>query len=199
MSLVQLSRSEQLSPASLNLPYRKKRNYIHSTDIFAALTSLAESRFSADSYVASLVLRRQAHRQLRACFQAIPEAVGTFSIRWSEEKILGYLVETEEDVARRISYDESAAEAAVVIRPGAAQFVEPLPGYTAFEQLIVLLRAALGEEPRHIWLCQVNLTGPLLTTEPLAVSLRQTTLQRFFNFEIMQQGKPLGTACALCE
>jgi len=133
--------------------------------------------------------------QLRACFEPVVDMVGTFSVRHGAEKISGWLEETDQAVAKRIPYDESRAEAALVIEPGYARYVEPAPGYTAFEQLIVALRCALrAENVQHLWLCQVNFLRPLSEAQPLAARLRQTTLHRFYALEIMQQDSLLGTA-----
>lgn len=180
----------------LCLPYRKDRNYIHSADIFQALTNLAEDRFASDAYVQSLVLRRQASRQIKVSFQAEPQMIGTFTIRVGAEQVHGWLVETGTEVLLRVPYDESWATAAVVGGTGFARFTEPVPGYTAFEQLLVLMKAASGQGGRDAWLCKINMRGPLFNTKPLAVGLRLRAMQRFFGFEIFQEEKLIGEASA---
>jgi hypothetical protein len=196
MSSVQVFRDEELVTLDLCLPYRKNRNYIHSADIFQSLTNLAQDRFASGAYVESLVLRRQATRQIRISFQAEPNMVGTFGVRVGEEQVRGWLVETDTKVLVRVPYDESWAAAAVVGGPGFARFTEPVAGYTAFEQLLVLLKAAGGQGGRDAWLCKINMHGPLLNMKPLAVGLRLRAMQRFFAFEIFQEEKLIGEACA---
>lgn len=195
MASAQLVRDEQLSSVNLCLPYRKDRNYIHSADIYQALTSLARDRFDPDAFIASLILRRQAAHQIQISFHAEPSTVGTFSIRYKEEQTSGWLIETTEKVSVRVPYDESQAAAAVIERPKYAQFSAVIPGYTTFEQLIVLLKAASGQGKCDAWLCQVKLQRALRDSRPLAVNLRQR-IDRFFAFEIVQDDLLAGSACA---
>jgi hypothetical protein len=136
-------------------------------------------------------------RQIEISFQANVDAIGTFSIRSGEAQMRGWLVETDAKVACRVPYDEARAADAVITGTDSARFTKPVPGYTAFEQLLVLLKAAGGEAgKRDAWLCQVSLRGPLLETKPLTVNFRNRVLQRFFLFEIMQDEQLIGTACA---
>ena len=178
----------------LCLPYRSRRNYIHSADIFQSLMDVARARFSCDTYVESLVLRRQATHQIRLSFEATPNPIGAFALRAGKERVRGWIAETEADVCARVPYDESRAAAAVVGGPGFAQFVEPVAGYTAFEQLIILLKVTSGEPDG--WLGQANLRGPLLDSSPVAVRLRHRAMGRFFAFEILQHGQVIGDAYA---
>jgi hypothetical protein len=184
---------KQLTAVNLHLPYRGDRNYIHSADIFPVLADLAKARFTADAYVESLVLRRQAVRQIRVAFEAEPQMIGTFSFRAAGEKVSGWLVERDETVRLRVPYDESPARAAVVGGTGFARFAEPVAGYTAFEQLLVLLKVTSGLP--SAWLCQTIFDRPLLDAYPLAVRLRHRAM-RFLAFEIIQDEQMIGTACA---
>jgi hypothetical protein len=199
MSEPRPSHEPHLEPVTLQLPFRQTRNYIHSTDIYPALTALAQQRVSPDAYVASLVLRRPAHHQLRVCFEQPAEMVGTFSICYGTAKIHGWLVETDEAVTLRVPYDESRAEAEVMYEAAVTRFAAPVPGYTAFEQLILLMKVALTADGVHVWLSQINLRGPLLETQPVAVRLRQSMQQRFHSFELLQADTIIGTATAYCE
>src|SRR5215831_9666512 len=114
MSSVQVFRESELVAVDVHLSYRTDRNYIHSADIFQALTTLAQERFAPDAYIESLILRRQATHQIRISFQAEPQMIGTFGIRVGREQIRGCLVETEEEVLDRVPYDESRAAKAVL-------------------------------------------------------------------------------------
>ncbi len=181
-----------LATMDLNLPYRGERNYIHSADIFQAVTDLARAH-NSDAYVESLVLRRQAVHQIRMAFEAAPQMIGTFSLRIAGDRLRGWLVERNEDVRIRVPYDESPATAAVVGGAGFARFAAPVAGYTAFEQLLVLLKVTSGESTA--WLCQTDFNRPLRNTEPLAVRLRRRAM-RFLGFEIMQNEQTIGTASA---
>lgn len=180
----------------LCLPYRSHRNYIHSADIFQGLTDLAQARFESDTYVESLVLRRQAARQVRVSFEPTPQAIGSFAFRAGARRVPGWLVETDAEIHTRVPYDESRAMAAVVGGAGLACFTAPVAGYTAFEQLLVLLKVVGGQGQRDAWLCQANLRGPLLNTKPLTVRLRLRAMVRFFAFEVMQNEAMIGVAYA---
>jgi hypothetical protein len=142
------------------------------------------------------VLRRQASRQIKVSFQAEPQMIGTFGIRAGAEQVHGWLVETDAEVLLRVPYDESWAAAAVVGGAGFARFTEPVPGYTAFEQLLVLMKAASGQGGSDAWLCRINMRRPLLNTRPLGVGLRLRAMQKFFSFEIFQEEKLIGEASA---
>lgn len=196
MAPAQVFRDKKFVAVELCLPYRKDRDYIHSADIYQALTNVALERFAADAYIESLILRRQAERQIRVSFQAEPHMIGTFGIRVGGEQVRGWLVETEAEVRTRVPYDESRAAAAVIGGPGFARFTEPVAGYTAFEQLLVLMKVAGGQGGRDAWLGRISLRAPLLDTKPLAVRLRLRALQRFFNFEILQEEHLIGEASA---
>lgn len=185
--------SKQLTAVDFRLPYRGDRTYIHSADIFRALADLAAARFACDAYVKSLVLRRQAVRQIRAAFEAAPQMIGTFSLCTRGARIPGWLVQSDEAVQSRVPYDESPALAAAVGGVGFARFAAPVPGYTAFEQLLVLLKVASGLD--SAWLCQADFDRPLLDTKPLAVRLRRTAM-RFLAFEVMDEDHVMGTASA---
>jgi hypothetical protein len=195
MPVAQLVRDEQLVASDLSLPFREHRNYIHSADIFQALTALGQSCLGQDAYVSSLVLRQQAVHQVRISFEPQAQSLGTFSVRGGGAELRGWLIETGTEVLVRVPYDETPAAAAVLGGRGFAWFERPTPGYTAFEQLLVLLKAAGGQGKREAWLCQINLRASMLEPMPLAVRLRQR-LRRFFSFEIVQDGHSIGSACA---
>lgn len=196
MSSAQVFRGRQLVGAGVCLAFRRDRNYIHSADIFQALRKFAQERFAPDAYIASLVLRRQAAHQIRISFQAEPQVIGTFGIRVGAEQIRGSLVETEADVVDRVPYDECRAARAVTGGFKFAFYTRPVAGYTAFEQLLVLLKAAGGLGRREAWLCKLTLRQPLPETEPLAVRLRLIGLKRFHGFDIFQGEQRIGEASA---
>jgi hypothetical protein len=187
--------NEELTAAILWAPYRENRNYIHSADLYHALTDFAQDRLTPEAYLESLVLRREAVRQVRASFQPGPQSLGTFAFRTGEAQVRGWLLETEAQVFERVRYDESRAAAAAVCGRGSARFTEPVPGYTAFEQVIVLMKAASGQVIHEARLCQINLRRPLLEKTPLTLNLRQRIMQRFLDFEILQAGQVIGSVC----
>jgi hypothetical protein len=196
MTSVQVFRDKELVPVNVRLAYRGNRNYIHSADIFQALTKLAQERFASDAYLESLVLRRQAAQQIRISFQAELQMIGTFAIRLGGEQVCGSLVETKAEVLDRVPYDESRAADAVVGGFRFAFFTQPVDGYTAFEQLLVLLKAAGGLGRREAWLCKTTLRYPLVETKPLAIRLRLISLRRFYGFDISQNEQLIGEASA---
>jgi hypothetical protein len=181
--------------ATFTLPYRGDRDYIHSADIFQALTGLVRDQLAPGAHLASLVLRRKVSRQLRVSAGDGPRGIGTFSVHAGAEEIHGVLVETETTVDRRGPYDESPLVDAVIADAGSAAFSSAVPGYTAFEHLLVAMKVAGGDAARDAWLCQVNLLSPLLEPAPLAVRVTQKLLL-FHRFAIVQSGGEIGSACA---
>jgi hypothetical protein len=196
MSSVQVFRDEELVAVDLHLSFRKDRTYIHSADIFQALTNFAQERFASDAYINSLVLRRHATHQIRISLQPEPQMIGTFGIRVGGEQVCGCLVETAAEVLDRVTYDESRAATAVEGGFRFAFFTQPVAGYTAFEQMLVLLKVAGGLGRREAWLCKTTLHGPLPETKPLAVKLRLISLQRFYGFDIFESEQHIGEASA---
>jgi hypothetical protein len=185
-------------PAPFHLPFRGARNYIHSTDLFPALTGLAQERFSPAAFVESLVLRRPAGHQVRARFVKDPEAFGTFRIHHGSEQIRGWLVETDTPVLDRVPFDEETAMNSAVKGPQFARFQERVGRYTAIEQLVVLTKIVASQVGLHnSWLCRIDLSAPLLQFDPLGVEIREIVSDRFITFAISQQQNPIGTVAGM--
>jgi len=182
-------------PAPFSLPFRGARHYLHSSDIFPALNRLAQERFSPAAFVESLVLRRQATHQVQACFARTPGSIGDFRIRHSSQQIFGWLVETTTPVAVRVPFDEETAMRAANSGPGFACFRVPVPGYTAFEQLVLLMKVVAPQVGRHAWqFARIDLRAPLSESEAVAFRISETVAGRFFIGDISQAERLIGSA-----
>src|SRR5919205_593444 len=96
-------------PTLAELPFRGDRNYLHSTDLFPALSEYAQRHFSPTAFIENLILRRTIHHQVRIHFDEPEDAFGSFSVRNGMQRTKGWLVETNESVRRHIRFDEAAA------------------------------------------------------------------------------------------
>ncbi|HEY2473019.1 MAG TPA: hypothetical protein VGI45_34880 [Terracidiphilus sp.] len=195
MAVAQVFPDKRLTAVQLDLPYRSERNYIHSADIFQALTRLAKGRFASDAYVKSLMLRTTSTRQVYASFEPVENAFGKFSLGLGSNEVHGSLVESDENVLRRVPYDESVLEKAVIGVAPSARFAAPVDGYTAFEHLLVLMKVTSSLGTREAWFCQVNLREPLLDSISIAVTF-QYIIHGFAAFLVAQNERMIGSACA---
>lgn len=186
---------DKLSAVLLDLPYRAQRNYVHSADIFQSLSLLAQERFDSEGYVKSLVLRTQSTNQVSATFDPDQRAFGKFSLGFGTREVQGWLVETDVKVRRRVAYDEVSLQQGVLGDAPAARFAAPVPGYTAFEHVLVLLKVTSSLGQREAWFCQANLRRPLLDSMPVAVTFR-CILRGFAAFDVFQNGRVIGSASA---
>jgi hypothetical protein len=91
----------------LNLAYKGNRNYLHGTDIFNALESYFQSR---GGFLTSLSFRSFAKKQLEIrlkkpiLIDTLPQAEGL--VRYPTFELPFWLVESDQDVNNRYSYDE---------------------------------------------------------------------------------------------
>lgn len=179
----------------LSIPRRNGREYVRASDIFEALTAIADERFGAGGYVSALVLRQVASHQLAVSFEASARGMGSFTIRSGADELRGALIETGDPLSRFEPYDDAALIAAV--RPGhfAASFDRVVDGQSPFDHLLAALKAATGDPDREAWLCQITLTRRFDAAAPLAVRLRQRALA-FGVFEILQNAEPIGAVTA---
>ncbi|MGA8762480.1 MAG: hypothetical protein WB562_06280 [Candidatus Sulfotelmatobacter sp.] len=186
------------APAPFRLPFRGLRNYLHSTDLFPALTSLAQQHFSPAAFVESMVLRRPVTHQVRASFVPEPKAFGTFRIRHLSQCIHGWLVETGVPISARVPFDEQTAVSAAICRRWFSCFHEPVQGYTAFEQLVVLMKVVSPQVgPHQWWFCRIELSAPLSESHPLSFAIRETVSDRFLVGDINQAHRLIGSAASV--
>ncbi|HSS96680.1 MAG TPA: hypothetical protein VLK33_06615 [Terriglobales bacterium] len=182
------------TPSLADLPFRGNRNYLHSTDLYPALTEFAHQQFSADAFIESLTIRRAASHQPWVSFDISDEAFGSFCIRHSRNKTQGWLIESEAPIASRIPFDEVTAMRAAISGPGFALFKDLPPKYSSFELLIILTKIVSSQEgPGHWWLCRIDLSSPLLNVAPLECRLNRKTAGRFLTFKIRQAGRAIAS------
>ena len=184
----------------LDLPFKGERNYLRLADILPTLIELVRCRFGPQAQVDSLIIRRPFRHGILVSFVPSGVFAGTFRVRRGSENVPGWLLETDEPVTRRIPFDSSPLSAAAVSGPGFALILEPLPGYTAFDVGVSLMRVVASQvDRRHWWLCQMNLDVPLTESFPLEVRIKHNLGGLFIVFDIVQCGLTIGTARGILE
>ncbi|HUE64547.1 MAG TPA: hypothetical protein VMO78_09255 [Rhizomicrobium sp.] len=177
----------------LEMPLRGRRDYVHSTDLFAALDGLAEAFLGSGAYLKTLNLRRRAHCQTTACFRPDANAFGTFAFAARGWIMEGWLVENSLPITRRIEFDEGAIAKLAISDHGCVGLRAPIQGYSAFEQLIVLFKMLCAQSHPGAWLLTaIDLDRPLSTQAALAVSRTQLVLGRMIDAMLYQDGSPAG-------
>jgi hypothetical protein len=183
-----------LASTVTDLPFRGNRNYLHSTDLFPALTDFAEKTFDAKAFIGSLTIRHVISHQVRVDLENFGGAVGSFRIRNGVSQTKGWLMETNIPVLSRVPFDETTATQAAVSGNGFAHFTNLLPQYSAFELLLILTKlVATKENAEHWWFCQIEFRSRLQEIAPLESRLSQKILGRYLAFDIYQAGQLIGT------
>lgn len=178
---------------TLDVPLRGNRNYVHSTDLFAALDDLAGRFLAPRAYLKNFTLRRQARRQVAVQFTPHPDAFGTFALALPHQTLEGWLVEGAGAITRRVSFDESAIARQAVVEPGRVFLTAPVKGYSGFEQLIVLFKMLCAQSSPGAWrFTELDLLRPIADETPLGVSRSQMVLNRLLDGVLDQDGRPLG-------
>jgi hypothetical protein len=181
------------SSIALDIPFRGSRDYVHSTDLFAALDGLAEKFLAPRAHVKNLTLRRQARRQVAAHFLPHPGAFGSFALALPRQTLEGWLVETTAPITRRIAFDETAISRTAVSEPGHVFLPAPVKGYSGFEQMIVLFKMLCTQSHPSAWLFTgIDLDRSLGAEACLAVRRAQTVLDRLVDARLDQDGKTVG-------
>jgi hypothetical protein len=187
-----LSRTIEGSIA-LDIPLRGSRDYVHSTDLFAALDDLAGKFLAPRAYLKRLALRRQARRQVAAHFFPHPDAFGSFALALPHETLEGWLVESSAPITRRIVFDEMAISQAAVSEPGRVFLPAPIKGFSGFEQMIVLFKMLCAQSHPGTWLFTgIDLDRDLGGETSLAVRHAQTVLDRLVDAHLDQDGETVG-------
>ena len=177
----------------MDIPFRGERDYVHSTDLFAALDELAGSFLGPGAYLKTLSLRRLAHQQVAARFQPEPDAFGTFVFTAPEWTVEGWLVENPVPITRRIAFDEAAIAQRAACGRGRVFLQSPVTGYSPFEQLIVLFKMLCAQSHPGRWLfTSIALECPLSKQAVLSVSRTQLVLSRMVEAMLYQNGLPAG-------
>jgi hypothetical protein len=177
---------------ALDIPFRGDRDYVHSSDLFAALDVLAGT-FAPSAYPQRLTLRQPARRQVEVHFSPHREAFGTFALNSSRQTAQGWLVEGTRSITRRIAFDETAISRAAIMEPGRVFLSAPIGGFTAFEQMIVLFKILCAQSRAGTWLfTALELTRPMRSDEALGLTRTQTVLDRLIAADLDQNGQPVG-------
>jgi hypothetical protein len=177
----------------LDIPFKGRRTYLHSTDIYPALMEMAHAEFGPQSFIDSLTLRRPFSTSIRATFEPQARTNGSFRVRHSSGYSEGCLLETETAIARRNPRDLPAVSDLVVSGPGFARIEEPPPGYANLDVAVSLMKYLADKvEQRHWWLCQLNFDSPL-TDYPLEVRVHQNLCGTCIVFHVVQRNTVIGS------
>jgi hypothetical protein len=178
---------------ALDIPLRGNRDYVHSTDLYAALDNLASRFLAPRAHVKNLTLHRQARRQAAAQFLPHPDAFGTFALALPHQTLDGWLVEQNAQITRRIAFDEEQIARGAIARPGEVFLRTPVQGFSGFEQMIVLFKILCDQSGAGAWMFTgIDLDKPLSAHAALGVRRTQTVLDRVINAELHQNGEASG-------
>ena len=178
---------------ALDIPFRGARDYVHSTDLFAALDELAGSFLGSGAYLKSLTLRRRAYHSVVARFRPDPDAFGTFAFAASQWVVEGWLVEDPAPITRRIAFDEAAIAQHAICGRGLVLLQSPVTGFDPFEQLIVLFKMLCAQSHPGTWLfTSITLDHPLSRQAALSVKRTQLVLGRMVEAVLSQDDVPAG-------
>lgn len=178
---------------ALDIPFRGDRDYVHSTDLFAALDGHAQQFLGTSAYLKRLTCRRRARRQVFAQFRPDPSAFGTFALATQDTILEGWLLETRMPVIRHIAFDEASIARNAICEQGRVCLRSSVQGYSAFEQLIVLLKLLCAKSRLGAWVfTAIDLDCPLTQLAPLAVQRKQLVLGRLLDATLYQDGLPAG-------
>jgi hypothetical protein len=181
------------SSIAFDIPFRGGRDFVHSTDLFAALDGLAGKFLAPRAHLKNLTLRRQAHRQVAAHFLPHPDTFGSFALALPHQTLEGWLVESPAPITRHIAFDEVEISRAAVSEPGRVFLPAPVKGYSGFEQMIVLFKMLCAQSHPGAWLFTgIDLNRNLGREARLAVSRTQTVLNRLVDARLDQDGEMVG-------
>ena len=181
------------SSIALDIPFRGGRDYVQSSDLFAALEKVAKGCFTEHAYPQKLELRKLASHKVEASFAPHRAAFGTFAIRSGQTVMPGWLIETNRAIERRVVYDEAPVANAAVVQPGRVFLTTPILGYTALDQAIILLKI-LGAQLKvgRCLVAKLDLVRPFLEHLPVELNLLQTILGRSQIVAISQNLEAVG-------
>jgi hypothetical protein len=178
----------------LDLPFKGDRDYLRMADLFPAIQGVAREYFDPSAQVSSLIIRRPLTRAIQLSFEPVEGCAGSFRVRHEGKSIQGWLVETDQQVSRRVPYDSSLISAAAVSGPDFARIADPLPGFAPFDILVSLVKIVGAKRtPRPWWLCQVNLDTPFTDEFPLEVRVLHWLGGRFAVFNLGQGDMVIGS------
>jgi hypothetical protein len=189
-----------LAPSLAGLHFRGNRDYLHSTDLYPALTEYAQKQFSPEAFVECLTIRQVATHQVRVELDQPEGSFGSFRVRYGTNENKGWLIETGTPISSRIPFDEVTAMREAISGQGFAVFNNLLPQYSEFELVIVLAKMIASQEStEHWWLCRIDLRRPLRRISPLECRLNRKVSNRYLTCNIHQAGQIIGSIHAITD
>jgi hypothetical protein len=147
-----------------------------------------------------MMIRRPLRHAIEVSFQPAEGCSGSFRIRHGDESISGWLVETDQQISRRVPYDSSPISAAAVSGPDFARILTPIPGFAPLDILVSLAKIVGAQlSTRSWWLCQLNLDTPFTERFPLEVRVLHWIGGRFTVLNILQGDTVIGTCRAILD
>ena len=178
---------------ALDIPFRGGRDYVHSTDLFAALEDLAGDFSASRGRLKSLTLRRRAYRQVVVDFRPPTDAFGSFALALPDQILNGWLAESAAPITRHIEFDEARISQAAISEPGRVILPTPVKGFSPFEQTVVLFKMLCAQIHSGAWLFTgIDLDRTLSAHASLAVSHIQTVLGRLVDARVDQDNRIAG-------
>ena len=179
-------------------PLKGTRNYVHSTDLLAALESEACRRLGPGAWVRHLTIRRQATHLVEAWFEPRGDAFGAFRLQGPSQSLRGWLVESSRPVARRVQYAEESLLDSVRDEGDVAVLPGPVDGFTRYEQMVALFKALATRQVPGPWiLAQIDLACPLPRLGPLEARYPRTVDGRLKFGVLSQNGAEIGAIRAI--
>ena len=187
-----------LAPSLAGLHFRGNRDYLHSTDLYPALTEYAQKQFSPKAFIQCLTIRQTVSHQVRVDLNRPDEAFGSFRVRYGTSEAKGWLIETDTPISSRIPFDETTAMNEAIGGQGFATFNYLLPQYSEIELVIVLAKIIASQEStEHWWMSRIDLRCPLRRISPLACRLKRKVSNRYLTFDIHQAWEVIGSIHAI--
>jgi len=189
----------------LPLKFKGTRDYLHGSDFFNALTAIGEElTCHAGCFIDRLVLRRYARNLCQVTANKPDDADKLIGqVRYvhstSESGVDYFLVETNQPISERYSYDESLIEKMIDLNRELRSAVLSEPsGYTTIEDVIVLtkyLNNAISPVIEGKWLFgQLTLDESLPDSYvSLEIQMRNLFEAKFSVSNIFVDGLKIGT------
>jgi hypothetical protein len=179
-------------------PLKGSRQYVHSTDLLAALESEACRRLGTGAWVRNLTIRRQAAHLVDAWFEPRGDALGSFRLQGPSQSLRGWLVESSRSFAWRVSYDEESLLDRVCDEGDVAVLPGPVDGFTRYEQMVALFKALATRQMPGPWVvAQFDFECPLPRLGPLEARYPRTIDGRLKFGVLSQKGSAIGAIRAI--
>lgn len=187
----------------LSLEFKGNRNYLHGTDIYEAMTSIASS--TQNGYVQKILFRKPALRQLSVLDSSpcdsgdVIAQVHICSGAESAEPFRLWLVERDERVSERYTYDEARiSDACLLDEVGKRISKERDDAFSLIEEIVashkVLCNALFSEGDVHWLFSQLDLGVEMPTeVQELSIVNRSFLSGRMVVSEIVLDGIHVGS------